>query len=108
MVLGAAHPAAGTAGRPYPESMGNAARADRGPARAGLGTAHGAAVAGGYLLQVQSWALARQPPPPAALLQARPRTARPLGARVASPSRSARTPFTQTFSTPVASCCGCS
>ena len=58
-----------------------------------------------HLLQVQSRALARQPPPEAPL-QARPRTARPLGARVASPPRSARTPFTQTSSTPVASCCG--
>ena len=58
-----------------------------------------------HWLQVHSRAPARQPPP-AAPVQARPRTARPLAAPVASPWRSARTPFTHTSSTPVASCCG--
>ena len=53
-------------------------------------------------LQVHPCALARQPPPPAPV-QARPRTVRPLAAQVATPSRSARTPFTHTSSTPVAS-----
>src|SRR5690348_16953918 len=55
-----------------------------------------------YRLQLQSRALARQPPPPAPF-HARPRTARPLAVPVATPWRSARIPLIHTSSTPVAS-----